>query len=281
MPLPLSPLSSPLRVLAYNILDGGTGRADPLIEVIAASNPDLVVLVEATDPDVLTRAARRLGMDLVQGPSHDDGVAVLTRGVVVATINHALLSPSSSRPPRALLEVRLRLGPTPWTLFALHLTAKATLHAEQLRLAELQAVLDLARPLRDAGTPHLLAGDFNANSPRQHIRPDLCTPATRQAALAQGGIIPRDAISRLEAAGYIDTLAAANPALAQTAGTFSTQHPGQRVDYIFAFAARVRSAWIETDRLATYASDHYPVGAELSVPQPSPAGAASPHAEGR
>ena len=34
-------------------------------------------------------------------------------------------------------------------------------------------------------------------------------------------------------------------------------------DYIFAYAAAVRSAWIEYDRLAKYASDHYPIGAEV------------------
>jgi endonuclease/exonuclease/phosphatase family metal-dependent hydrolase len=48
--------------------------------------------------------------------------------------------------------------------------------------------------------------------------------------------------------------------------TFTTQHPGQRVDYIFTHGVdrrHIADAWIERDRLATYASDHYPVGAEI------------------
>ncbi len=49
-------------------------------------------------------------------------------------------------------------------------------------------------------------------------------------------------------------------------GSFDTQHPGQRVDYIFAFGvgrAKVKDAWVERERLAKYASDHFPVCAEI------------------
>jgi endonuclease/exonuclease/phosphatase family metal-dependent hydrolase len=66
--------------------------------------------------------------------------------------------------------------------------------------------------------------------------------------------------------GYLDTLAIARPQDAQDVGTFTTQHPGQRVDYVFAWgieASRVKTAWIEQDRLAKYASDHFPVGCEI------------------
>jgi endonuclease/exonuclease/phosphatase family metal-dependent hydrolase len=35
------------------------------------------------------------------------------------------------------------------------------------------------------------------------------------------------------------------------------------VDYIFSFDLLARGAWVEQDRLATYASDHYPIGAEF------------------
>ena len=51
-------------------------------------------------------------------------------------------------------------------------------------------------------------------------------------------------------------------------GTFSTQYPGQRVDYIFTHTilhSRFKDAWIEQDRLAKYASDHFPIGLELSA----------------
>ena len=67
--------------------------------------------------------------------------------------------------------------------------------------------------------------------------------------------------------GYVDTLQAFDPAAATTLTTFTTHQPGQRVDYIFAHSIdhnRIRRASIETDRLATYASDHYPTCAEIT-----------------
>jgi endonuclease/exonuclease/phosphatase family metal-dependent hydrolase len=67
--------------------------------------------------------------------------------------------------------------------------------------------------------------------------------------------------------GYVDTLHAVRADYATTHGTFSTQQPGQRVDYIFTHGlkkSRLKDAWIEYDRLAKYASDHFPVGAEIT-----------------
>ena len=34
-----------MRLVSYNILDGGEGRADPLAEVIEAQRPDVIGLV--------------------------------------------------------------------------------------------------------------------------------------------------------------------------------------------------------------------------------------------
>jgi endonuclease/exonuclease/phosphatase family metal-dependent hydrolase len=66
--------------------------------------------------------------------------------------------------------------------------------------------------------------------------------------------------------GYADSYYSVKPELAKRTGTFTTQFPGQRVDYIFTHSidqGRLNDAWIEYDRLATYASDHYPIGVEI------------------
>ena len=55
-------------------------------------------------------------------------------------------------------------------------------------------------------------------------------------------------------------------AIAETAGSFSTEFPGQRVDYIFTFgidAARLKQACVVYDEPAKIASDHYPVFLEV------------------
>jgi endonuclease/exonuclease/phosphatase family metal-dependent hydrolase len=83
-------------------------------------------------------------------------------------------------------------------------------------------------------------------------------------------MLPRDAVRKILVAGYTDTLHATAPADADLEGrkdgTFTTQYPGQRVDYVFTFGiatSNIRQAWIEHDRLAKYASDHFPVGVEI------------------
>ena len=58
-------LKTDMRIVTYNILNGGEGRADPLAEVIEAQRADIVGLTEADDPAVLERIANRLKMDYI------------------------------------------------------------------------------------------------------------------------------------------------------------------------------------------------------------------------
>ena len=52
----------PLRLLSYNIKYGGTGRVDAIASVIREAAPDVVVLQEATDPNVVQRLASATGL---------------------------------------------------------------------------------------------------------------------------------------------------------------------------------------------------------------------------
>lgn len=253
-----------MRIVSYNILDGGEGRADPLIEVVEAQRPDIVALVEATDLTVIERAANRLKMDFIQAVGNAQASALLTKWTISESVNHALLHESLSK---SLLEATI-IDPTgvEWVVGVAHLHHHAADADEIVREAELNIVLDLFSSHAKSGQPHLLCGDFNANSPIQRIDPARCKPSTQKAWNENGGALPRRAIQMLLDAGYVDTLHAVSPDYASTHGTFSTQQPGQRVDYIFTHGfdrSRIKHAWIEYDRLAKYASDHFPVGAEI------------------
>src|SRR5688500_19322019 len=154
-----------MRVLSYNILDGGEGRADPLAEVIEANRPDVVGLVEATNLQVIERIANRLKMDYVHAPGRQSQAsALLTRWTIRDSINHGLLREGLSK---SLLEATV-VDPAgqQWIFGVLHLHAHALESDEQQRERELEIVLDVFRPHREAKTPHILLGDFNANSPR-------------------------------------------------------------------------------------------------------------------
>ncbi len=253
-----------MRLVSYNILDGGEGRADPLAEVIQAQRPDIVVLIEADNIDVVERISRRLGMDAIRGQGAEHAVAILSHWPIVSSINHAAVHPG----PRCLLEASIRQPDgAEWIIAATHLHPRAFEADEQEREKELAGLLDVFAEYRRAARPHILAGDFNANSPIQRIDPDKCKEKTRDAWRANGGQIPRRVIQRLLDSGYVDTLQAAHGDAAGTMTTFTTQHPGQRLDYIFTHGIapqRLTAAWTEQDRLAKYASDHFPVGAEIS-----------------
>lgn len=254
-----------MRIVSYNILDGGQGRADPLAEILQAQRADVIALQEADQHQVVEHIARRLKMDYVHAPGGHHAAALLSAWPLVESINHGHVR---RRPRNSFLEAWVQtdtFGQLP--IAVVHLHPHATEADEVAREHELADVLAVLDRHRQAGRAHLLLGDFNANSPLQHIDPLRCKPRTREHWQANGGRLPRRVIQQLLHAGYVDTFHAVCGAAAADTGTFSTQFPGQRVDYIFSWGlqpSRLRSAWIERDRLAKYASDHYPIGLELA-----------------
>jgi len=192
-----------MRIVCYNIMSGGEGRADPIAEVILAQRPDIVAIIEADYLPVLERLAMRLKMDFVhaQGTSH--ACALLSRWTIRESINHAAIRPIGT----SFLEAVV-VDPS----------------GGQWNVAVAQnADVSMAK------APHILAGDVNAAS--------------------------------LVKENYVDTMAGGNGA------TFSTQNPTDRRDFILTQGverSRIRKSWIETDRLAKYASDHFPIGAEIA-----------------
>ena len=255
-----------MRLVSYNILDGGTGRADPLAEILLAQQSDIIVLLETQDTAVIERIASRTKMDYARGGDERQSATVLSRWPIVESVDHGALRGGLSK---SLVEAIVRAPDgVEWPISAVHLHAGAFEEDERKREAELAVVLDVFERYRRENRPHLLAGDFNANAPYQRIEPAKCKPSTQRAWEANGGQIPRRVVQRLLDAGYADTLRAVDEQMSATSVSFTTLHPGQRVDYVFSFGvdpSRVRSAWVELDRLAKYASDHYPVGVDLSV----------------
>jgi len=255
-----------MRLVSYNILDGGVGRADPLAETILAQRPDVVTLLEADDLAVVQRIAYRLGFDFIHATGQKHGAAILSRWEIQHTIDHAQLRPSFRN---SLLEAQIALDGGDITVAAVHLHPRASEADEDARMKEIAVILDVFAAHRQSNRPHLLAGDFNANSPMQRLDLQKCKQKTRQEWQANGGKIPRRAVQKILDAGYVDTLYAARGEMAGEIGSFTTQEPGQRVDYVFAFGIprqKITEAWVEQDRLAKYASDHFPIGVEIALP---------------
>ena len=255
-----------MRVVSYNILDGGEGRADPVGEVIEAQRADVVALVEAEDLTVVERIARRLKMDYIHAPGRKQASALLTRFTIRDSINQALLRDGLSKSFLEASVVDDRGGE--WSFGVVHLHHGALEADETTRQGEIAVVLDVFAPHRAAGRAHVLCGDFNADAPDQIIDPHKVKESTRDAWHKNGGHVPRRVIASVVGHGYTETLNAVCGEAALSMGTFSTQHPGQRVDHIFTHGierSRLKQAWVEYDRLARYASDHFPIGVEIAA----------------
>jgi hypothetical protein len=88
-----------LRILSYNILRGGVGREQPLAAVINEQAPDIVILQEATRPDVVERLAQATGMT-VNGAMRGRSLGFMSR---VPIEEHRWIRPRWSQ--HAFLEI--------------------------------------------------------------------------------------------------------------------------------------------------------------------------------
>jgi endonuclease/exonuclease/phosphatase family metal-dependent hydrolase len=134
--------------------------------MIKAANPDVVGLVEATDPHVVEVLAQRLEMQYVMSVPHqhsqDWEVALLSRLPILYSKTH-FLSHVLARP---VLEAGIEEpGGKQITLFVTHLSAAFNKGrgGEAIRRHEVRDLLRLVATKQ--GTPHLIMGDFNALAP--------------------------------------------------------------------------------------------------------------------
>src|SRR5204863_2911873 len=117
----------------YNIRYGGVGREAQLAQVVRDCGPDLVVLQEATRPDVVAKLAADCGMTVwAADPNHS--VGFMSR---LPIEHHEWHRPGASR--RAYLEI-VPAG-SALRIFGLHLSAVHSNWTERRRVRALQALL--------------------------------------------------------------------------------------------------------------------------------------------
>jgi endonuclease/exonuclease/phosphatase family metal-dependent hydrolase len=254
-----------VRLLTYNIREGGVGRADAIAEVIEAAHPDVVALQEARDPLVVERIARQAGFPF-WGSRRSHSTGFLSR---VPVIDHAWRHPPHTR--HALLEVSLADGLP--RLFVLHLRAWFSKWSEQRRARELRGLLDgiqdqLIRE-QHAFAFHLLAGDFNALAPGERLDPSPMPAWIRGMIWLSGRDIARSTIEMMQSDGYVDAWRTKHADAESEPGyTFPVWLPHVRLDYVFtpaAYASRVIGCEVRrTPDVARTASDHFPLLVEIA-----------------
>jgi exodeoxyribonuclease III len=246
-----------MRLLTYNIRYGGAGREEPLAAVIEACAPDVVVLQEATRPDVVERLAARTGMK-TWASSTGHSVAFMSR---LEIAHHQWHRPPWSR--RAYLEI-VPAG-NGVRIFGIHLSAVHSNWTERRRARELRAVLGGIERHRQGF--HVLAGDFNTLAPGEKLDLDRLPPRLRAVVWVTGRKIRWETIQIMLDRSYVDAYRAV--ASADPGYTFPTADPHLRLDYAF-----VPSPWVDRLRScevvrahpqAARASDHFPLVADLDV----------------
>jgi exodeoxyribonuclease-3 len=245
-----------LRLLSYNIRYGGIGREDALASTIAACEPDLVLLQEATDADTIKRVAERARMGQ-WATFKRQSLGFLSRAPVERFEWHR---PRFSR--HAFLDV-VPAG-TSIRFFGVHLSAVHAAWTERRRLFEIRALLRSVE--RHQPGFHVLAGDFNTLAPGELLDIGRLPMRLRPFLWMSGGRVRWRTVQQVMDAGYVDTFRHLHPR--DPGYTFPTWDPHVRLDYVFvprAFVDRVTVCHVANDDAAAHASDHFPLLAELMV----------------
>lgn len=245
-----------MRLLTYNVRYGGAGREAALAAVIRASQADLVVLQEATRPDVVQRVAALVGMETWAS----------RRGHSLGFMSHIPVASHGWHQPRGSRHAFLEIVPagSNCRIFGVHLSAVHAAWTERRRVRELRALLAGIRHHQHGF--HVLTGDFNTLAPGELLDVRALPYRLRALVWMSGGRIRWRTIQEILDARYADgfrTLHPADPGL-----TFPTWGPHVRLDYVFVpglHLQRLTSCRVVADPPSRVASDHFPLLAEIAI----------------
>ena len=251
-----------LRVMTYNILDGGLGREQLILRVLQSARPDIVLLQEVYHAETIAGFANRLGMEVyfAQGNTKRN-LALLSR---LPIINAESYHPSPIR--KTLLEAELQLSSTRHLrVFGAHLVAFPFIGFEIWRQQEIRAILNRLESYRSS--PYLIAGDLNSVAPNDRVAIGFLPNVLKMIFALQGGHFFRRAIQELVSAGLTDCFRELH--LREDGFTFPVFRPNARLDYIFAnehLQPYLRQCYVVAEPAAVHrASDHLPVLAEFEI----------------
>jgi exodeoxyribonuclease-3 len=223
-----------VRVVTWNIWNGGEGRSDAIERVLREQDADVIALQEANERGIVEALGVRLGMDVVYGDANSEfSVAWLSRVPVARSQNHRL---------PVLEKTLLEIEAGGLRLLTTHLSAGRTKAHEPHRIAEAEAVLDLA------GEADVLAGDFNAAHPRDEIG----VPPPEE----ELEHVSRRPVELVLEAGFVDCYRSLH---GEAGWTYLSSHPWARIDFIF---ARGREPHV-CEVIRSDASDHFALGADF------------------
>jgi len=244
----------PLRLMSYNIRFGGVGREERLAAVIRQADPDIVVLQEATRPDVVERIA-----NLAQLPHWAS-----KSGHSVGFISHDAPSHYEWQYTAHIQRPVMAIDIDGLRIYGVHLTATHSNYTERGRMREVRSLLESVKGTDEQF--HVLTGDFNTLAPGELLDLRKLPVRYRILAFMLGGRVNYRAIKIMLDKGYVDCYRSLH---SDPGFTFPAWDPHVRLDYVFApqqHASRITKCEVlsHIDEPAK-ATDHLPLMAEIAT----------------
>ncbi|MEW6225273.1 MAG: endonuclease/exonuclease/phosphatase family protein [Chloroflexota bacterium] len=257
----MTPPSRPtrLRVVSWNIRRGGRRRRALLARVLHDLAPDLTLLQEAIDPEVVASLAE----------AADAVVVAATPGRSVAVLARERIGPVDVRRhamPGARDVVEAVFPDLELRVVAVHLSAGLSGRPERRRVAEVDRLLAIAEPPPGPDRT-MIAGDLNAIAPGE-LPVVSRLPMWIRFALRVDGGIGTAAVGRVLAAGYTDAFRHLDPD--DPGATMPALAPTVRLDYLMLGRGLVPGiagcrVGVGEPSLLAAASDHLPVALDLDL----------------
>jgi exodeoxyribonuclease-3 len=252
-----------LRVVTYNIKDGGLGREGLILQVLKAARPDVVVLEEVYEATLISQWAEALEMSFFRARGNTRRhLALLSRFPIESSASFHPNPPIQT----TLLEATLRLAPKRSVrIFGVHLLAQPFIAMELWRVWEVAAILRRVNAIPDDLS--LIVGDFNAIAPNDSVTTAAWPLGLKFMLGLQGGHVFRAAVRRVLATGFFDCYRELHK---DDAGfTLPVSAPNARLDYVFASGDLRRGLLacqvIREPAAVMTASDHCPLLAEFEL----------------
>lgn len=244
-----------MKIVSYNIQDGGIGREPLILKAIKQFDADLIILQEVTNLHLVEEISTKCNM--FHYVARGNG----KRSLVLLSKHHVNYFKSFHPFPlkHTLLEAKLERDHQEISFFGVHLAAYPFLPFEVWRLLEIYIIL--SRTKRLGAKNIIMCGDFNSVAPSDAVSLDHIPRWMKVILiLTQGGSFPRYVIRYLYRAGLLDCYKELN----NDAGyTLPTLNPHIRLDYFFisqSLKDKINKCQVimEPDILKL-ASDHFPI----------------------
>lgn len=251
-----------IRVMTYNILNGGENRESYILDVIQAVKPDVVILQEVFNENLLRFLSQSLEMNYYLGKGNKKRkVALLSRFPVRTFKSHHPLFPIW----RNFIDANIEYEPDKTIrLIGVHPIANLGILFEIWRLWEAKYILNHVR--NSQNEPCLIAGDFNAIAPGEKVKTETMPRWLQQIIYLQGNRVYHFSLAKILSSGFTDCFRSLN---SDEGFTLPPPDPNSRLDYILVnekMKAFLRSCWVVRESASVnQASDHYPVVADFFV----------------